>query len=85
MLVTQTLSELAPKVRPGSKDSCKKGCKQCKSLQDLPSIFRSIGEKSTSTLSSLAVHFLEVNGHQKTETWKFTSALNLAFTSAVLL
>ncbi len=80
-LIQQSLSDLAPKVRPGSKDFCQKSCKDCKALQDLPSIFRCIGEKTS--LTRLAVHFLDVNGHEKTDTWKFTTALNLAFAASI--
>ena len=79
-----TLQELAPKVSPGSRAVCKKGCKDCASLHDLHGVFRSVGERSAAKLTKLAMHFLEVNGHDKTDTWKFATALNLAFTLSLL-
>ena len=82
--IMETLRVLAPKVRPGSKDVCKKGCKECESLQDLSGIFRAIGMRLTPTLTRMAVHFLEANGHDKSATWKFSSALNLAFSVSLV-
>ena len=82
-LVDASLLELAPKVRPGSSDVCKKGCKLCQSLQDTKSLLRLVGENSTDQLSKLVLHFLQVNSHDLSESWKFSAALNLAFASKV--
>ncbi len=78
----ETLKELAPKVRPGSKNVCKKNCKECKALQDVSKLLRLVGEKSAQ-LVPIAVHFLEANGHDKSEAWRFSAALNLAYAASL--